>query len=333
MDESSPSSPDQLVLTEFQASVERCVGMLSGRLKHCGRSAFRHLRRSWLLKSSMPELAAFSMVTAEEEACTAIILALKARGYPGAQKLNHRSHSHKLSIVPFLKSAAEVFAHMNVASPTISISEDESEQTFKLLLRLDARKLGIGDDERPYLYPDPPLNFAISDQNGPMDFGRVFSEFVSGKGYNDVLKYISDESNLRNRLLYAADGGIAHVEFPERFFLLRTDRVVNLFVILLMIVQTSEEQLIISQFLDALLRIHQKLKISQFSYSNDGEGRQIQVKWEGDAPPIVTHVIRKNVRFRYYWQPHWFASPVIVRPCPFWRRRERKFVSVPSRQN
>jgi hypothetical protein len=81
---------DELPFTEAQATIEKCIEMLAGRPRHCGRSAFRHLRKAWMLYPIDREMALFRAITAEEEAATALILAMKQRRYPGAELLDYR---------------------------------------------------------------------------------------------------------------------------------------------------------------------------------------------------------------------------------------------------
>lgn len=304
MDDSSTEAP--LELTAFQTSVERCIGMLSGRVKHCGRSSHRHLRRAWMLRRSAPELAAFCMITAEEEAATAVILALKSNQYSGSEKLNHKSHPHKLSLTPFLRAISDVLEHLDYAMPEIHIQEGKNE--YKVVLRLDANKLvGVVGDAPKFVEPVPALNFAISDQNGPLDFAAKFSEFAEFKGRRNVTEFINSEANFRNKLLYAHDDGIAHVEFPAGFFEKRIQRVTNLFVVTLLIAQSSEEQLFVTQCLDALLQIHKKIDATQFEFEPRNDGPLLSVERLGGTDPVVTYTNRwrTNVDFRCIWSPSW----------------------------
>lgn len=294
-----------LVLTDVQKSVERCVLMLKGRLMHCGRSAFRHMRRAWEIKDIAPELAAFSMITAEEEAATAIILCLKSRGYPGADKLNHQSHPHKLSITPFLLSAAEIFELLDYAMPEIKISE--GKDTYKVILRVDANKLfGFKTETKQFVEPVPPLHFVINDGSGPLDFTKRFSEFTEGKGFDSIVSFVTHEANFRNKLLYASDTGIAHVRLPEGFFAARVHRVTNLFVILLLIAQSPEKQLFVCQCLDALLQIHRKINESQFSFEPLDPSKSNLINVEkldaGDPNVTFTRSFPNSVELSYVWR-------------------------------
>lgn len=257
-------------LSEFQVQIEKIVLGLKGRIKHCGRSAYRHLRRAWELRDIAPELAAFSALTAEEEAATALIIAIQRKKYPNSELLNHRSHLHKVAITPFLRATAWIFESLDYAAPQISVSHDE--KGYWISVKVNANKLmGNEGGEPRYLEPVPPLNFTVRDKNGSADFGKRFSEFTSEKGQPDVFEFIKSEANARNKLLYASDVGIAHVKFPEKFFRGRAERITTLFTLALMIEQSDEHQLLVSQALDSFLQILKRIDVSQFEFPHDDE--------------------------------------------------------------
>jgi len=301
-----PDIETSLKLTEFQASVERCVGMLNGRLKHCGRSAHRHLRRAWTLRQSAPELAAFCMITAEEEAATAVILAVKSKLYSGSEKLNHKSHPHKLSLTPFLRAIHDALKHFDYAMPEILIQENQKQ--YKVILRFDANKLtGSTSETAKFIEPIPALNFVISDQNGPLNFIEKLTEVAELKGFQNILEYINNEANLRNKLLYAQEGGIAHVKLPTEFFERRVQRVTNLFILTLLITQSSEKQVFVTQCLDALLQIHKRIDATQFEFEPSVDGPLFRVERLGSADPIITYTERWAgiLDFSCIWSPSW----------------------------
>ena len=49
-------------------------------------------------------MAVFRAITAEEEAATAIFLALKEHGYENADKIKFKKHPYKQALEPFLRS-------------------------------------------------------------------------------------------------------------------------------------------------------------------------------------------------------------------------------------
>lgn len=58
---------------DWLLGVEDAGNRLAGRVRHCSRSAFVHLRKAWRLHGVDDEMSAFRAITAEEEAATALI--------------------------------------------------------------------------------------------------------------------------------------------------------------------------------------------------------------------------------------------------------------------
>lgn len=89
--------PAELPMSENNLAVESNTLRLRGKIKHCTRNAYVNLRKSWTLHPVDSEMYLFRAITAEEEAATALMLALKKQHYPNAEQLNPRNHTHKAS--------------------------------------------------------------------------------------------------------------------------------------------------------------------------------------------------------------------------------------------
>lgn len=89
--------PAELPMSENNLAVESNTLRLRGKIKHCTRNAYVNLRKSWTLHPVDSEMYLFRAITAEEEAATGLMLALKQMHYPNAEQLNPRNHTHKAS--------------------------------------------------------------------------------------------------------------------------------------------------------------------------------------------------------------------------------------------
>ena len=78
---------EKLPLDDFQEGILRCLDRQGSHVMQCARSAVRHLSRAWRLRDLDLGMALFRCLTAEEEAATAVFLALKSRQYEGASRL------------------------------------------------------------------------------------------------------------------------------------------------------------------------------------------------------------------------------------------------------
>src|SRR5688572_22622865 len=100
---------DELELRPFHREVAELIEHAHSPGRHSARSAIRSLQKAWRLRYIDRELAAFALITADEEAITAIMHALKRRNYPGADRLRTYNHNHKWAFIPFLKAMTMAF--------------------------------------------------------------------------------------------------------------------------------------------------------------------------------------------------------------------------------
>lgn len=232
---------------------EQSALKLNGKIKHCLRSAHRHLRLSWTLHPVDSEMSLFRAITAEEEAATALMLALSQRRYPGSELLKTRDHRHKSAITPFLWAVNNMLANSNIPTPKLEIMDATPP---KLRLTLDIGSV-IEHPEPLIGEPDHPLNFVLraGGDKSIYRFETELQEIVSNRSAKDIGAFIEGEANLRNRLLYADDAGYPTVEFPDNTILERRDRVYRLTLLTIAILQTSEHQLFAAQCLEVFLAV------------------------------------------------------------------------------
>jgi hypothetical protein len=119
--------------------------------------------------------------------------------------------------------------------------------------------------------PDEPLNFIVSLQgkdrsSGAHMFEDQMREVAQGRSLGDIVAFLRSEANLRNQLLYAADGGIPSASFGEEFLLERLWRITVLLTLTVAIQQTPTHQLFAAQCLKAFLRMLPKVKGEDFEF-------------------------------------------------------------------
>jgi hypothetical protein len=290
----------ELPLTVMQKALEECVVGLNGRIKHCVRSAFHHLRRSWLLYGKDNEMCAFRAITAEEEAATALIFALKQRNYDGALLLNHRNHVHKSAFTPFLRAVEPVLSQMEFAAPKIRIAAHAKPPRIDVIL--DANAAGFKFDEPQEITIDEPLNFVVS-KLGPDGgnavhlFEEQFKAVADGKGADSIKAFIAGEANLRNELLYAADSGVPAVSFATSFITERARRVGAMVGLTIAVLQTPKHQLFVQQGLYALLKALERIEkpSEQFAPPTSVDNGLVVTKLP-DAEP--TAIFRRTYQFQ-----------------------------------
>ncbi|HEY0013274.1 MAG TPA: hypothetical protein VGB79_10555 [Allosphingosinicella sp.] len=201
--------PAELPLDEAHLRLEEAVQKLTPpRIRNACRNAFNHLRKAWRLHPLDSEMSLFCAITAEEEAATAVIRALRHREYPSAERLKERQHPHKMSIWPFVTAVADKMAEKKIPIPSIALRV-EGEPRIELSIDLASQ---AGLDWPLWGTPDEPFNFSMwSDRTGPFkphDFSEELAALAAGKGAHSIEAHTAAEANLRNRILYASEAGV-----------------------------------------------------------------------------------------------------------------------------
>lgn len=292
--------------SEFHETVEECIGNLNGRVKSCGRSAFRHLRGAWALFELDNEMSALRAITAEEEAASALILSLQQKRYPGSGLINHRDHLHKTALTPFLNAVRKVLSVTDFAKPTLTLKPKEAPPRVEV--SFDIRNMGADISEPLFVQPDEPLNFLVHNQSEDGDrsvhaFEEELKEIATGKGLDDVLDFLRSEANRRNRLLYANDEGIPSVQFQEGFLRERLRRVTVLLVLTIAVQQTKIHQLFIVQCLKAFLRMMKKAEFALPKIFEDDLAFRVQVTKEDGGEPVLSIHRKTNVNITCRFLP------------------------------
>lgn len=250
----------KLPLNDFQEGIIRCLDRHGGHGMQCARSAVRHLNKAWGIRDLDLGMAVFRCLTAEEEAATAIFLALKSRHYEGASRLTHRSHRDKSAVAPFFRAVSANFAKNVTAQMEPTIQLDESGPTPRLRVRVTYMPPGLPPK---WAYPKPPLHFSLSINDQIYDFRAELQELASSVGVENVNDHIEQQKNLRNRVLYATPEGVPEINGNGAAIVLRRrDYIFGSLIVFLLIEQTSEPQLFVQQCLNSFLQMLGKLQRS-----------------------------------------------------------------------
>lgn len=258
----------ELPLDHMQQHLEKAIGLLTGRPKNCARNAFRCLRRAWSLRAMDPEMSIFRAITAEEEAATALMFALKHRRYPGSERLLPRDHAHKAAWVPFIEAIGKMMSESGVPAGQILLKAEDSP---RIDIRIPAEALGIDGAEGRHLMPDEPLNLIIRTGTSARDvsvttFAAEVEAWAAARGTSDIRLWISETANLRNQVLYAADGGIPTANDPTKFILERRRRVQVLLMVTIAVLQADTPQPLAAQALRGFLKLMRNIDETGFDF-------------------------------------------------------------------
>lgn len=176
-------------------------------------NAIRHANAAWKLRTLDREMSLFRAVTAEEEAASAIIMAVQQLKYPHATKLNHRNHVHKAAVIPFFDAVTRDLARTQGAPP-LQLYLDDSFNPARVRIRFKMSHPDTGEDV--WVMPVGPLHFKFSISResaayAPVDFSGGVAAVVKDVNAGSIIEHITERANFRNRLLYAADNGYPRI--------------------------------------------------------------------------------------------------------------------------
>lgn len=227
----------------------------SNRSRHCFRSAYIHLRKAHLIADVDPAMAAFRALTAEEEAASGLMYCLKERGYEMADLLRPTDHRWKNGVIPFISALGlffhEIFGDRVQAKVLFQPAQDDEPEHLGLGIPM------VVDGEEVLLRPLPPLNFLAS-VNGelPPSYLAQLEKVASSSGRENIRRYIAEEANTRNRLLYASATGVPEVtSIGEDFYRKRRRNVLVLLGAYLFIQPYQEIQPFVQASLKAFVQM------------------------------------------------------------------------------
>jgi len=196
-------------LEEIDKVVNDCIEVSAkGQGRNCALNAISHLESAWKIKDIDPEMAVFRAITAEEEAATAIFIALKEKSYENANRIKFKNHPYKQAVAPFITAVSKFMADI-ARWPDFPLGE-KYQLSFE----------GEGKDRKLILSfyfanglatPIPPLGFEFVLNGKPYNFEKELLEITSGKSRADIIKYVKNIANLRNTILYARADGIPKI--------------------------------------------------------------------------------------------------------------------------
>lgn len=238
--------------TPFQQQVVDQVLKTTAPGKHAARSALRHLERAFGLAESMPEIAIFLGITAEEESATAVFLAMQRRKYRNSDLIQKYNHVHKTALHPFLLAVGQALKEFVEPRNPKFLFDSEGAPDGRELLRV---RFDVYDNTGKLwcAMPMPSLHFSVSLNGEPHDFSSELASLASAHSAKDISTYIKNLAKRRNKILYAASNGIPHVTDARSFLEYRRSVIVSHLMAYLLIDQHVEQQLFVQQTLDAFL--------------------------------------------------------------------------------
>lgn len=228
----------------LESSSRNCRG------RHSIRGGLNHLRKAHALRGIDEEMALFRLITAEEEAVAGVFYALKFRQYENATRLNPYNHAHKSAATPFLQMLGLFFDEFwdQKNAPFMRIIEEGGGQQLRT-----AFKTTLAGKEK-FAHPVPPLNFSVSSNGEYPSFEKQMKKILTDQNQSDIIKFVNERANLRNKILYANADGFPNIADIADSAFERCQRIVMAMVYAYLFIQPyPEKQLFVQQALNAFL--------------------------------------------------------------------------------
>jgi hypothetical protein len=242
--------PEREFVVELELDIRRLIEQAAAPGRNCARNAIRHVDRAEQLRVLDPEMCYFRLITAEEEAASAVFHSLKRRRYIGAERLSPTKHTHKMALRPFILAVrALVFmAGSFVGVEVVPELDPDDRNHFRTRIRIP------GSEE---FVSDPPLDLNLYSDGKLHDYAWELGVVTKHHGHESVLKYVRDEAAQRRKLLYAGTEGMWAMteELDEGFYQSRRRIVLGHLLLFLMIDPHPKRQLFVQQCLESLLKV------------------------------------------------------------------------------
>lgn len=246
---------ENLSLELYEEILIQAIKERPGLGRNSARSAVRHINSSWKTREVDVDMAVLRMFTAEEEAATSIFYSLKRLKYPLSEKINMKSHLHKLALSPFLRIMGSFFQKnqtMEIFDPELKFCEDPR----RIFVSCSAEIFGHPGRFEPI----PPLHFDLSVNEETYHFSDEIEEFCKDKNIKKMEDFMKETASTRHKLLYGTDEGIASVTVGKDFFDMKRKWVFMLLSLYIMIDEHKEHQLFVCQALAAFCKMINYIK-------------------------------------------------------------------------
>ena len=234
-------------------AIRVAISKLPSRVRTRAQNAWRGFELAIMHLEADREIASFRAITAQEEAATALFMALKEKGYPGSDRLNVREHRHKAALWPFLEAVKRrLIKDLPGLSLNYVIDPSEPSISVKIPIRSLMNDPELPDYAISMLHP---LDLLHSVKGQPYLFQDELKEVSEHLSATSIERLVSKLSNARNGLLYASDQSLPKSRAQMKDILGRRDQAENALVLTIAVMQTDSHQAMVLQSLEAFLGI------------------------------------------------------------------------------
>lgn len=224
------------------------------------RNAFQGFDRARKLLEIDREMASFLAITSEEEAVAALFRSLQIRKYPDSDKLNLYKHELKSALAPFLSAVLKSLV-AGGQSLNLRVTIDMSAPSLEVQIPLRQFGIVLTDTEEHCLQLVEPLGIVGTKEGlaNPADFFDAhIAEVARDANVKDIRRFVRDQANNRNKILYASDSSLPRSKATEADIETRQKRADTALLLSIAVLQTPGHQGMALQCLAAFLKMVRK---------------------------------------------------------------------------
>jgi len=246
------------VILSVEAALRRLAPKLPGAVRLRLLSSLDHLERSFLIFDADKEMASFRAITAEEEAATALMLAIRLRRYRQAKEFNPRSHQHKAAVLACVGA---------IASTMISVLQE-----FQIVFDFDRKRIDVkvplsnfgvrGVEDLAIQFVEPlDLVYSKPGREEANPFADALAKLAEKASFDNIKKMVSTQANARNTLLYASDSELPKSKATLESIANRKHKALTLLVLAVMVLQSPKHLALVRDSIPAFLSIISRLPV------------------------------------------------------------------------
>jgi hypothetical protein len=239
-----------------EAALQRLAPKLPGAVRHRLLSALDHLERSLLIFDVDREMASFRAITAEEEAATALILAIRLRRYQQAKQFNPRSHQHKAAVMACVSGIAST---MIPVLQEFQIVFDFGRKRIDVKVPLSNFGVRGGEDLAIQFVEPLDLVYSRPGREGSNLFDDALVKLAERASFENIKKMVSAQANARNTLLYASDSELPKSKATREGITNRKNKALTMLVLGVMVLQSRKHLALVRDAIPAFLGVISRL--------------------------------------------------------------------------
>lgn len=259
-EDEAKSADDVVVAPEWvEDGIREMVKKLPRPVRVRAENALQHFDRALSLLEIDREMASFRAITGEEEAAAALFKALQLQGYPQADQLWVKDHTHKAAALACALAIRSTIGGSVVKK--IQVTFDLRAPRIDVWIPFSEFNIDTPATRGVGLQIVEPLDLLRANPNGSDKnvYEDDLRRLAEGSKFTEIKQLVKSQANARNTLLYATNKSLPKSRATRTHLLERKGNGLLLLAIAIIALQASKHQALLRQAIEALLEVVKRL--------------------------------------------------------------------------